>query len=269
MNANVPADQYPYAPMDTERKQFLEYVLKMYEGQEVDPRFAETGQITLDLPGMKDFIVKKYVYSPEHVAVAMAWPEFISNRVNGKRFLDMGTGTGVAAVYVALHGHPSHVTATDISRIAVENAKANALQYELKEPYFRVVESDVFSGVPEGEKFDVMFWNFPWNAPDHDVEQILREHNLPITTEKVMQLRAGLDKQYEGLRRFISEGKQRLNDGGEILLGAGGPSRHDIIYGEAERLGYNIEIAAEQEMVVDKIGNAKLKVILYRLTPRA
>ncbi len=258
---------YLYAPMDEERKKFLEYVLKMYAGQEDDARFA-TGHITLDLPGMKQFVVKKYVYSPEHVAVAMAWPEYIAQRMEGKRFLDMGTGTGVAAVYVALHGRPSQVIATDISPFAVENTQVNAKQYCLAEPCFKVLESDVFSAVPKSEKFDIMFWNFPWNAPDQDVEEILRERNLPVTQEKVMQLRAGLDKQYEGLRRFIREGRQYLNEGGEILLGAGGPCRHDIIYGEAERFGYDIRIVEEKEMVVDKIGKATLTVILYQLKPK-
>jgi methylase of polypeptide subunit release factors len=261
-------EAYEYPPMDEERRQFLDYVLKMYAGQEEDTRFDATGEITLDLPGLEHFIVKKYVYSPEHVNVAMAWPEYISQKTKDKAFLDMGTGTGIAAVYVALNGEPSHVTATDISPLAVENCKANAEQYHLEEPFFSIRESDVFSAIQSDEKFDVMFWNFPWNAPDQDIEEILREHNLPVTPEKVTQLRAGLDKQYEALRRFIGEGKQHLNPGGEMLLGAGGPSRHDIIKGEAEKHGYNIETAEEREMIVDKIGNAKLKVILYRLTPR-
>jgi methylase of polypeptide subunit release factors len=260
------AEVYTYPPMDEERRQFLDYALRMYAGQEEDARFA-SGQITLDLPGMKQFVVKKYVYSPEHVAVAMAWPEFIAQRTRGKKFLDMGTGTGVAAVYVALHGQPIHVTATDISAFAVENARANAKQYCLTEPFFTILESDVFSAVTMDQRFDIMFWNFPWNAPDQDVDEILIEHGIPVTPAKVMQLRAGLDKQHEGLRRFIREGKQHLNEKGELLLGAGGPSRHDIIYGEAEKYGYDIEIAQEREMVVDKIGKARLKVMLYRLTP--
>ena len=74
-------------------------------------------------------------------------------------------------------------------------------------------------------------------------------------------------KEYEALRRFIREGGRHLKQGGEILLGAGGPSRHDIIYGEAKKSGFTIEVAEEREMVVDKIGNAKLKVMLYRLSP--
>lgn len=255
-----------YPLMNDENKTFLEYVLKMYEGQEVDPRFAATDRITIDLPGLPGFIVKKYVYSPDHVNVAMAWPEFIAKRAAGKSFLEVGTGTGICAIYVALHGNPTRVLATDISPLAVANCEENANLYGLVNPFFQTRESDVYAAVGEDEKFDILFWNFPWNAQDDDIETVLAQRGLPITQEKIWQLRAGLDCKYNGLKRFIAEGRQHLNPGGEILLGAGAPSRHDIIYGEAKRNGYHIEIASRQQMVIDKIGNQESEVILYRLT---
>ncbi len=124
----------------------------------------------------------------------------------------------------------------------------------------------MFSAFPAGETYKVLFWSFPWNAPDKSIEEILEERRIPVTPEKVMQLRAGLDRQYEALCRFIGGGCSRLSPGGEMLLGAGEMCRHDIIYGEAKRYGYYIEVAAEKEMVVDNIEGARLKVILYRLT---
>ena len=196
-------DGYEYPPIDENRRQFLEYVIKMYDGQENDPRFAERGQIVADLPGLDHFIIKKYVYSPEHVNIGLAWPTYIAARSRGKSFLDMGTGTGIAAIYVAQHGEPTRVVATDISPLAVDNCKANAEQYALEEPFFSV-----------------------------------------------------------------REGRDHLNPQGEILLGASEMVRHDIIRGEAAKYGYAIEVADEKEMVVDTIGNMKLKVILYRLTPQ-
>jgi len=258
----------PYAPMDEEKKAFLSATKHMYDIQEADDRFKESGQITTDLPGLPHFIIRHLVYSPEHVPVAMAWPEWIAQRAKDKSFLEIGTGTGIATVYVALHGEPARVVATDISPMAVENCKANAEQYGLKEPFFTTIESDVFESVPEEDKFDTMFWNFPWNAPDDEIEDILTGEGEEVTKEKVMQLKAGLDPQYKALRRFIKEGKAHLNPGGEVLLGAGAPARHDIIYGEAEKQGYNIEVAAEQEMDVDIVNMTKLKVMLYRLTEK-
>jgi len=261
-------NDFPYAPMSDENQEFLQATVQMYDIQEDDERFAETGEIRMDLPGMSDFIIRHRVYSPEHVPVAMAWPEWISERAEGKSVLDLGTGTGVAALYVALHGNPECVVATDISPFAVANCRANARQYGLEEPFFRVVESDVFGSLNPDEKFDIAFWNFPWNAPDRSIEEILREAGEEVRPEKVHQLRAGLDQNYEALRRFMREGKRHLNPGGEILLGAGAPSRHDIIVGEAERLGYDIEVAAERTMDVPIVEMPQLRIILYRLTPQ-
>ena len=254
-----------YRLMNDENKAFLDYVLKMYEGQELDPRFAATDKITIDLPGLPGFIVKKYVYSPDHVNVAMAWPEFIAQRASGKSFLEVGTGTGICAIYVALHGNPSNVVATDISPLAVINCKENASLYGLVSPFFQTCESDVFNSIGNS-KFDILFWNFPWNAQDDSIEDVLTQRNLPVSQEKIWQLRAGLDQRYQGLKRFIAQGREHLNPGGEILLGAGTPSRHDIIEGEAKRCGYHIEIASRRPMVIDKIGNQESEVILYRLT---
>lgn len=257
-----------YASMNDQNKAFLSATKRMYDIQEADPRFEETGQITTDLPGLPHFIIKRFVYSPEHVPVAMAWPKWIAEHSKDKSFLEIGTGTGIAAVYVALHGGPTRVVATDISPMAVENCKANAEQYGLKEPDFITIESDVFDSISKEDKFDLMFWNFPWNAPDQEIEEILSQEGTEIKLEKVMQLKAGLDPKYKALRRFIREAKQHLNPEGEILLGAGEPARHDIIYGEAGKNGFNIEIVAEQEMGVDIIGMSKLRVILYRLTEK-
>ena len=261
---NEDAGSYPL--MSEENKAFLVLTKNMYDIQEADPRFTEVGQIITDLPGLPNFIIKHRVYSPEHVPVAMAWPKWIAEHSKDKSFLEIGTGTGIAAVYVALHGEPTKVVATDIAPAAVENCRANAEQYHLEEPYFKTIESDVFNSIPKGEKFDLMFWNFPWNAPDKEIEEILADEGKEATPEKVMQLKAGLDTKYKALRRFIQEAGEYLNKGGEILLGAGEPARHDIICGEAKMCGYKIEVAAEQEMKVDIINRPNLKVMLYRLT---
>lgn len=133
-------------------------------------------------------------------------------------------------------------------------------------PMLSEQEKEKFDEIPEQENFDLMFWNFPWNAPNKEIEEILEETGEEVRPEKVMQLKAGLDTQYKALSRFMEQSKDRLNPDGEILLGAGAPSRHDIIYGEAERLDYNIEVTAEQEMDVPIVDMPKLKIILYRLT---
>ncbi len=51
--------QPKYEPMNNANMNFLAVTREMYDIQENDPRFAEKGEINIDLPGMPGFIVKK------------------------------------------------------------------------------------------------------------------------------------------------------------------------------------------------------------------
>ena len=75
------------------------------------------------------------------------------SKVNkGEEVLDIGTGTGIHAVFAAEKA--KRVVATDIYAPAVENAKANAQLHGVEEKIdFRV--GDLFGPIKDGEKFDV------------------------------------------------------------------------------------------------------------------
>ena len=73
----------------------------------------------------------------------------------GVRVLEIGTGTGIIALHCAKAG--ARVTATDISRLAVDNAKKNAMLNDLE---LDVVQTDLSRGV--GGKFDVIIFNPPY-----------------------------------------------------------------------------------------------------------
>jgi methylase of polypeptide subunit release factors len=76
----------------------------------------------------------------------------------GKRFLDMGTGSGAVGIFAAARG--AQVTACDINpravRLAARNAQGNGVQME-------VVESDLFDAL-DGRLFDVIAFNLPFYA---------------------------------------------------------------------------------------------------------
>lgn len=74
------------------------------------------------------------------------------------RALDMGTGTGVGAVFLARRGW--RVVAVDINPEAVRCAKANALLNRL-EDRIEVRQGDLFAPV-EGERFDLILFNPPF-----------------------------------------------------------------------------------------------------------
>lgn len=74
------------------------------------------------------------------------------------RALDMGTGTGVGALFLARRGW--RVAAVDINPEAVRCAKANALLNGL-EDRIEVRQGDLFAPV-EGERFDLILFNPPF-----------------------------------------------------------------------------------------------------------
>lgn len=72
--------------------------------------------------------------------------------------LDLGTGSGVCAIFAALKG--AQVTATDISPIAVRCARANVIINGL-EDRVRVLEGDLFEPVHQ-QRFDLVIFNPPF-----------------------------------------------------------------------------------------------------------
>lgn len=74
------------------------------------------------------------------------------------RALDMGTGSGVCAVFLARRGW--QVTAVDLNPEAVRCAKANALINRLEER-IDVRHGDLFAPVPD-ERFDLILFNPPF-----------------------------------------------------------------------------------------------------------
>lgn len=74
----------------------------------------------------------------------------------GKRFLDMGTGSGIIGIFAATRG--AAVTSCDVNphavRVAGENARRNGVTLE-------VIESNVFSALA-GRVFDVICFNVPF-----------------------------------------------------------------------------------------------------------
>ena len=76
--------------------------------------------------------------------------------LHGKSFLDLGTGSGMLAFIADRAG--AKVTASDISKTAIENLRKN-LQLNRKD--FKTVHSDLFDEFPK-EKFDLIAINPPY-----------------------------------------------------------------------------------------------------------
>ena len=89
----------------------------------------------------------------------------------GEEVLDIGTGSGVHAVFAAEKA--KRIVATDIYAPAVENAKVNAQLHGVDDKIdFRV--GDLFEPINEDEKFDVFFVNinFPFERDDNERNEL-------------------------------------------------------------------------------------------------
>lgn len=84
-----------------------------------------------------------------------------------KRFLELGSGTGIISVFAALKG--AKVTASDINPKAIENSDQNAKRNNVT---IKLIHSDLFDSF-DNQKFDIIIINPPYypKEPKSDEEK--------------------------------------------------------------------------------------------------
>jgi len=132
-----------------------------------------------------------------------------ASKENKKSVLDMCTGSGCIAVSLAKLGKLENITASDISKKALELAKENAALNGADNIEF--IESDMFGGF-RGKKFDIFISNPPYVAESEyeNLEPELKyEPKIAITAK---------DNGLFFYREIISKAKDYLNEGGFIFV---------------------------------------------------
>lgn len=130
---------------------------------------------------------------------------------SGKNVLDIGTGSGLIAIYFALDDR--EVTASDISKDALEVAKENAEKLNLK---INFVQSDLFLEI--SNKFDLILFNPPMgNASGSKLLDYIK--SFVPKNKLTLKLASFLFKSERKslLKRFILEGLSHLNEKGKII----------------------------------------------------
>ncbi|RAY12598.1 hypothetical protein DPM19_23645 [Actinomadura craniellae] len=123
----------------------------------------------------------------------------------GGRFLEMGSGCGVASVLAALRGCAS-VTALDINPAAVRNTAMNARRHGVADRV-RALRSDLFGALGDDETFDLVYWNSPFiEAPaERPMDSIVEYHFF--------------DPGYAMHREFFRTVPRHLTDTGRLFFG--------------------------------------------------
>lgn len=155
--------------------------------------------------------------------------------------LDIGTGSGAIALSLAAEGGYERVVASDVSRDALEVARANAARLGLADR-IELREGSLFDVVREGERFDVIVSNPPY------VAETERESLSPevVLHEPPQALFAGADG-LAVITAIIDGAAQRLKAGGLLALeiGAGqGPAVVALL----ERAGSYVPVRVEQDL---------------------
>ncbi len=149
----------------------------------------------------KDFYVLPNVFSPKYFRDAEFFSHSIPVLKNGS-FLEIGCGTGVTAIFAAMHG-ATRVVATDINPDAITNTRKNVRLHKLQDKIM-VREGDLFEPV-QGELFDQIFWNVPFVYTE--------TKGLSILERSTFDYRDSIKK------RFIKEAKEHLTPNGKLLIG--------------------------------------------------
>ncbi len=124
------------------------------------------------------FIVTPTVFNPKIPRTG----EFLASQIDSRlvhrdwEVLDMGTGSGVGAVFAAKHAR--RVVAVDINPAAVRCAGINALLNQLDHK-IEVRHGDLFAPVT-GERFDLILFNPPFvkGAPQNDRDRAWRSRDV-------------------------------------------------------------------------------------------
>ena len=126
--------------------------------------------------------------------------------------LDVGTGSGVIALSLALKRPQATVTGCDLSPEALALASENAARHDLA-ARVRFVESDLLANIPG--PVDVIVANLPYISAT-DIKGLSRE----VRHDPLLALDGGTDG-LDLIRRLISEAPRVLSPGGILAMEIG------------------------------------------------
>ncbi|MEV8532224.1 50S ribosomal protein L11 methyltransferase [Streptomyces sp. NPDC051211] len=170
----------------------------------------------------------------------------------GGSFLEVGCGAGVVAVMAALAGY-DRVVASDIIPRAVENAAVNAERHEVQDR-LSALHSDLFSGLSDGDRFDVIFWSSNYvRAPE--------DHRYRSVQESAS---ADSDRAH---RRYLEQAPHWLTPEGSALLHLSDRGDVPALYRIAEECGRELSVLRSHRVREGQYGDAMVEHLLVRILP--
>lgn len=221
-------------------KEFIEGIEKISKGYPV--QYITHSKEFLGM----DFYVDENVLVPRSDTEVLVEEVIkIADERNKKEILELCTGSGAIAVSLAKYIENADITATDISKGALEVAKKNEERL-LEKKKIQFIQSDMFENIDK--KYDIIVSNPPYIK--HDV---IKEYTLEFEPQ------IALDGGEDGLKFYriiIEEGYKYLNEGGIITLEIGFDQKEEVM-GIAQSTGKYKNIYCKQ----DVFGNDRVVVM--------
>jgi release factor glutamine methyltransferase len=186
---------------------------------------------------MADFIINtdENVYVPAEDSYLLADNLMIEK---GQSVLEIGTGSGVVAMYASKL--TDNITVTDINfdacRLAEKNFDENGIEG------IEILFGNMFEPV-KNRKFDVILFNTPYLPTEED--EVL-DNTINYAFDGGLNGRKVIDI-------FLNEVGNHLNDGGIVQLIQSSLSGNDETLEKLDRLGFIAEIAASEHFFFEDI----------------
>lgn len=182
------------------------------------------------------------VFNPKNFFSSQWFAKELDTLIRGYgSFLEVGCGTGIISLFLAKENPNLKVFCTDVMEQAEKNTKHNAEKNNISNKV-SVFCGDVFDGLPQDLKSDVIFWAMPFGFLDE--KEVLEGRDVQV-----------FDPGYRAIQKFFVDVRERINEHGHIYIGFS-----DVI-GDTPLLE---KIAKENKfelsLVVESYGTEKSKV---------
>ena len=186
-----------------------------------------------DFYGLK-FKVNRNVLVPRPETEILV-EHIISNAEQGARVLDMGTGSGTIAVSLKVNRGDLEVSASEISKKALEVARDNAATHDA---FIGFIQSDVFEQIKPQKQFDIIAANLPYVPLDR------LESNPDLRHEPALALFPDEGNGLSLYERMFRDVKHYIKDDGWIIIEHDPAQLEDLLkLGKLAR--YNAESISE------------------------
>ncbi len=168
-----------------------------------------------------DFFINDNVLAPRQdteILVEQAI-KYINEQQSKQKVLDLCTGSGIIAITIATKTN-SIVTATDISKLALNVATKNATNLNAKVSFLK---SDAFKGLKPSSKFDIIISNPPY-IPTQDIQTLSDEVKLH---DPIIALDGGKDG-LDFYKIIANEAPKHLTKGGVLMLEIGYDQKQSV-----------------------------------------